>query len=152
MTATLLHYEFQSDTAQLASVRERVRDALRGYGCTDEFVETCVLAVDEAVSNVMRHGYGLGTIGDLSLGIAVDGAQLVFRLRDFAEPFEQSSDELPSAGEFRAGGYGRLLMHEIMDSVEYGGASDGNGNLLEMRRRVEQDPRQQQERQTRADK
>jgi serine/threonine-protein kinase RsbW len=141
----LLEHSFPSDTAQLGPVRHRVRDTLQARGCADEFIETSVLAVDEAVSNVMRHGYGLGNPGKLSLTIDVDGADLVFGLRDFAKSFDPGEQDLPSAGELRGGGYGRRLMHEIMDSVQYSDAVNGKGNLLQMRRRLQLTAREQQE-------
>jgi serine/threonine-protein kinase RsbW len=133
----LLQHTFPSDTAQLGPVRHRVRDTLQARGCADEFIETSVLALDEAVSNVMRHGYGLGNPGELSLTIDVDGADLLFGLQDSAKAFDPGAQDMPSAGELREGGYGRRLMHEIMDSVQYSGASSGTGNLLLMRRRIE---------------
>ena len=134
----LLEHSFPSDTAQLGQVRHRIRDTLQARGCADEFIETSVLAVDEAVSNVMRHGYGLGNPGELSLTIDVDGADLVFVLRDFAAAFDPGAQAMPATGELRGdGGYGRRLMHEIMDSVHYSDASNGKGNLLQMRRRMQ---------------
>lgn len=138
----LLEYDFVSDTGQLSGVRERVRRTLRACGCGEEFTETSVLAVDEAVSNVIRHGYGPGQTGSLQLIISRDGGQIVFVLRDDAAPFDGSGMEIPAAGELRAGGYGRFLIHEVMDKVRYAAPKDGQGNLLEMRRdflKAEQD-------------
>ena len=139
----LLEHNFPSDTAQLASVRQQVRDTLQARGCALEFIESSVLAVDEAVSNVMRHGYGLGNPGELSLSIDLDGADVVFRVRDHAQSFDPDARALPSTGELRGGGYGRLLIREIMDSVQYSSAFEGKGNLLEMRRRLQFSAQQQ---------
>ena len=139
----LLEHSFPSDTAQLASVRQQVRDTLQARGCALEFIESSVLAVDEAVSNVMRHGYGLGNPGELSLSIDLDGVDVVFRVRDHAQSFDPDARDLPSAGELRGGGYGRLLIREIMDSVQYSNACKGKGNLLEMRRRLQLSAQQQ---------
>lgn len=133
----LLEHCFPSHTAQLEPARQQVRSTLEGLGCSREFIETSVLAVDEAVSNVIRHAYGPSAKGEVCLTITMDGAQLVFGIRDFAEPFDPGTLALPEPGELRAGGYGRLLMREIMDTVEYSNAVDGRGNLLEMRRSVE---------------
>ncbi len=133
----LLEHSFPSDTAQLEPVRHRVREALKAYGCAHEFIETSVLAVDEAISNNMRHGYGPDGKGELTLTICVDGAHMVFALRDFADPFDVTKTELPSTGEVRAGGYGLVLIHGIMDSLQYSSGIEGEGNLLEMRRRLQ---------------
>ena len=132
----LLQHSFVSDTAQLEQVRRRVRETLQAYGCAHDFTETSVLAVDEAVSNVMRHGYGLGRPGKLSVTIGVDGREVVFGVRDFAKPFAPGAQDMLPAGELRGGGYGCLLMQEIMDSVGYAKLAGGEGNLLEMRRRL----------------
>ena len=145
MMRTLLDHDFESDTAQLETVRRHVRETLSAYGCDDEFTETSVLAVDEAVSNVMRHGYAPGERGALSLVIAVDGGDMLFRVRDFAKRFDPRTLTLPQSGELRAGGYGRLLIDHIMDTVEYGDVRDGHGNLLEMRRKLQPATPQRQE-------
>jgi anti-sigma regulatory factor (Ser/Thr protein kinase) len=131
----LLQYGFPSDTAQLEQMRRRIRDTLHALDCSKDCIESCVLAVDEAASNVMRHGYGVNNEGQLLLTVAVDGTDLVFLLRDFAAPFDADAQQMPANGELRVGGYGRLLINEIMDSVRYCEVS--TGNLLEMRRRLE---------------
>jgi serine/threonine-protein kinase RsbW len=132
----LLQHSFNSDTAQLEQVRHRIRETLQAYSCEHEFIETCVLAVDEAISNVMRHGYGLGNPGKLTVTIGVDGKEVVFGIRDFAKSFDPGAQDMQSTGELRSGGYGCLLMQEIMDSVGYANIAEGKGNLLEMRRRL----------------
>ena len=148
MTTSLLEHTFPAETDQLERMRARVRKALTSHGCDHEFVESSVLAVDEAVSNVVRHGYRDGARGTLRLSIQIDGPELAFVLHDDAKPFDSSKLAIPSPGELRAGGYGRFLMHTLMDSIRYQTPVDGVGNLLEMRRRwppPAQDQRDQQD-------
>ena len=132
----LLDHHFPASTAQLEPVRVQVRNALMGYGCDHEFVETSVLAVDEAISNVVRHAYAGGE-GDVQLRIQVRDGELIFLVRDHAPPFDPGATPPGKPGELRAGGYGRFLMQELMDSVRYAAPDDGTGNLLEMRRRLQ---------------
>jgi len=132
----LLTHMFASDTANLEPVRGLVRGTLGTSGYPSEFIETCVLAVDEAVSNVMRHGYRDMDDGSLTLSIGIDGNELVFAVQDLAAPFDGQASGRSDTEALRAGGYGRILIQEIMDSVHYGRTGDGTGNLLEMRRQI----------------
>jgi len=135
----LLDHRFVSDTAGLEAVRGEVRRALAGFGCGDEFTETCILAVNEAVTNVVRHGYGPGADGEIRLLVAVENGDAVFVLRDFAEAFDPGGSDDSALGELRPGGYGRPLMEMIMDSLAYHRDVAAGANVLEMRKRLEHD-------------
>ena len=48
----------RSDPCELAAVRDRVREAALDAGFGEEDAAKITLAVDEALTNVIRHGYG----------------------------------------------------------------------------------------------
>ncbi len=133
----LLDHRFASGTAALETVRREVRAALSAAGCDDEFTETCILAVNEAVTNVVRHGYGPGAEGEIRLSVAVEDGDVVFVLRDFAAAFEPAGTDDSALGELRSGGYGRPLMEMIMDSLQYRRDVAAGANVLEMRKRLD---------------
>jgi anti-sigma regulatory factor (Ser/Thr protein kinase) len=143
MTQRLMDHCFAPDTAQLEPVRHRLRTALEAYGCDHEFTQSSVLAVDEAVSNVMRHGRWPEADARLRLTVKADGAKVTFSLRDSAESFDPTAVDLPAAGEARAGGYGLLIVQSIMDSVRYSSGAAGEDNVLEMTRRLVPSPERQ---------
>ena len=81
------------------------------------------LAVDEAATNVIQHGYG--GEGDELLRVAwrADPGQLTIVLIDQAPPFDPDSiPEVPTPAnvdELAIGGYGLRFIRQVMDEVDY---------------------------------
>lgn len=101
--------------------------------------ETCfdlTLAVEEAASNVIAHGYK-GRGGPLSVRLEIQGADVMIGLRDRARPFKPGKIKPPDTKtpleDRPVGGLGLLLMHRLMDEVRYETLPDGN--LLTMVKR-----------------
>jgi serine/threonine-protein kinase RsbW len=94
------------------------------------------LAVEEAASNVIAHGYK-GRGGPLSVRIEVAGGEVTIDLRDQAKPFKPGKIEAPDMKtpleDRPLGGLGLFLMHRLMDEVQYEILPDGN--LLTMVKR-----------------
>lgn len=94
------------------------------------------LAVEEAASNVIAHGYK-GRGGPLSVRLEVTGDDVTIDLRDRAEPFKPDKIGPPDARtpleDRPVGGLGLLLMHGLMDEIHYESLPDGN--LLTMVKR-----------------
>ena len=94
------------------------------------------LAVEEAASNVIEHGYK-GSGGKLQVLFRVENGDVIVELRDQAKPFKPGKvgrpDETIPLEERPLGGLGLHLMHELMDEVRYETLPDGN--LLTMIKR-----------------
>jgi anti-sigma regulatory factor (Ser/Thr protein kinase) len=135
VTRDLLDLRFRADATELRQVRARLRQVLQACGCEPEFIETSVLAVDEALTNVMRHAYGGDPRAEVVLRVLAEGEKLIFRIRDYARPVELPSGESLDPTDLRPGGLGLRLMRQIMDTVSLRRPADGGGNLLEMTRR-----------------
>jgi anti-sigma regulatory factor (Ser/Thr protein kinase) len=131
----LLKISFQARSDQLRHVRERTRAVLMEQGCDEHFRETSVLALDEAVTNVIRHAYAMQS-GEIILEILSCGDSLLFRLTDFAPRQEWSRPAETASEKLRPGGLGIPLIQAIMDTVDYPEPPAGAGNVLEMSRRV----------------
>jgi serine/threonine-protein kinase RsbW len=92
------------------------------------------LCLEEAISNVIRHGY----IGQTNQTLTVDCAspephRVVFTIEDQAPPFDPLEPSLiedlpaPTPEDFlRPGGRGILLMRKFSNSIAYQGLADGN--------------------------
>ena len=89
------------------------------------FVYSAELILQEAASNIIRHGYGQGWIGQflhLTLGIArLPQPVLLMELRDAAPPFDptQALWNEPDPLEPRESGYGIYLIRKLTDGVSY---------------------------------
>jgi len=128
---------FTGDEAGFRDLRQRVRRWLDALGCNSSETAEIVLAVQEAAANVVRHAYGGDLSGRLVLRIRREGDRLLFRLADYAPEADGRPWPCLPPGEGRCGGWGVYLMRRIMDRVECGTPVAGEGNVLEMSKRVD---------------
>jgi anti-sigma regulatory factor (Ser/Thr protein kinase) len=93
------------------------------------------LAVDEATTNIIEHGYGEECPSriDISCEVTNDGLKVV--IYDDAEPFDPSSVPDPEINvaleDLKPRGLGIFLMRKMMDEVKYEANSE-LGNTLTM--------------------
>lgn len=133
----LVEVRFPARSDELKGVRRKVRATLEAIGCSGDFVDTTVLAVDEAVCNVLRHAYCGDENGEVILQILKDGKTLTFRVIDFAAPVAQCEIKSRDLDDIRPGGLGVYLIQEIMDTMTFREPPAGAGNMLEMTRKLE---------------
>jgi anti-sigma regulatory factor (Ser/Thr protein kinase) len=90
------------------------------------------LVVDEAVTNIVLHGYG-GKGGPVELQLAREGGDIVVLIRDEAPPFNPDAVEEPDLDaalpQRKPGGMGIFLMRQMMDEVVFQ-PQPGGGNEL----------------------
>jgi serine/threonine-protein kinase RsbW len=115
----------------LATISEFVTDATARAGLDDHAAWQVQLAVDEAATNVIQHGYDKHDIGDIRIEWRITGAELIVTLYDKGRSF--NPDDVPAPDitspleERQAGGLGLYLMNKLMDSVQFEfGGPDGN--------------------------
>ena len=93
------------------------------------------LCLEEAISNVIRHGYSGQPGHSLTVDYASANAhELVFTIEDQAPPFDPLDpsliEELPAPAPedfLRPGGRGILLMRRFASSIAYQRLENGNG-------------------------
>jgi anti-sigma regulatory factor (Ser/Thr protein kinase) len=133
-----LHIAFCSDAAELPGLRARVRDFCAAHRWAEQQIGEIVLALDEAVTNIIRHGYD-GAGGQpilLDAGMRsdpIDGEQLEIRVRDFGRQVDPAAICGRALGDVRPGGLGVHIMRAMMSAVEYRQA-DGGGMLVILRK------------------
>ncbi len=104
-------------------------------GLNETEVYAVQLAVDEATTNIIEHGYGQECPSriDITCDIQEDGLKVV--IYDDAEPFNPESVPEPetnvSLEELKPRGLGIFLMRQMMDEVHYQSSPD-KGNILTM--------------------
>nr|PZN27954.1 MAG: anti-anti-sigma factor [Chloroflexota bacterium] len=123
----------------LALVSEFIADAAARLGLDDHTAWQVQLAVDEAATNIIQHGYDPEEPGVIELAWRVDGPDLVVTLRDYGRRFDPEQVPPPDLTspleERQAGGLGLYLMNRLMDSVQFD-FDDQRGNLLTMKKRI----------------
>ena len=106
------------------------RSAVEGFCAALDVAEretqSIVVAVNEALSNVMQHAYGGDCSRCVSLSCSARDNELEFEIRDQGVAFNPLDRDVPPPGELRSGGRGLYLMRTIMDRVEYRREGDSN--------------------------
>jgi anti-sigma regulatory factor (Ser/Thr protein kinase) len=106
-------------------------------GAAVDAVHDAALATDEAVCNIIGHGYA-GESGQIELCVERSGRDLLVRIRDQAPAFDPTAYPAPDLTvpleQRRPGGFGIYLMRRVMDDVSYRSMPDGRNELLLVRR------------------
>lgn len=119
----------------LGVLREAVNGLASYYaGCqpvpTSSELYAWGLAVYEAATNVVRHGYDGGSEDRLSLRIQPQADQVVFSLRDRGRPNRAWPYDPQAVRDRDEGGYGMHIIHRVMDEVAYVHEPDGVNVLV----------------------
>lgn len=124
---------------------QRVKSLLREYcdclGCGRKLTRKILLAVEEAVANIINYAYPRGVLGQISIDIqgtpASGGDQkgdLTISITDSGDSFDptarQQVDVEQTIGERQVGGLGIYLYQQLMDSVVYERTDDGRNILI----------------------
>lgn len=118
----------RADLGQLSRIREYAIEAATALGVVPSAFDDLRLAVDEAVTNIITHGYD--GPGDIELDVAAEGSDLIVRLRDQAPLFDLASappvDLSPPGERDKPGGFGVFLMRSVMDDIFHRATKTGN--------------------------
>ena len=121
-----------AELKDLPQIRHFILESAGALGVASAEVANVVLAVDEAVTNVIVHGYA-GQGGPVEIEVTGPPGALVVRLRDHAQPFDPSGMPAPDltgpAEERKPGGLGIHLIRQVMDQLIYRRPEDGGNEL-----------------------
>jgi serine/threonine-protein kinase RsbW len=140
MPSTLI---IPAERKHLASLRCFVQETAHALGADPQAVADMVLAVDEAATNIMLHGYR-GSPGSIEVSISLEAECLLVRLCDQAPLFDPTGVRPPDLSapleQRRYGGLGVYLAQQFMDEVSYCVNPEGC-NELTLRRSIRPEPR-----------
>lgn len=138
----MINKDFQS--LKIDSRMSEVRRAAAWFrditaGVDEKTCNECELALVEALTNVVEHGYSGEAGTDIILYIKSDEGELEFVIEDFGKPIPESAlERSKSALDFDpndlsnlpTGGIGLALIKETMSSFEY--SAENSKNQLRM--------------------
>ena len=133
----LLQLRFPARAAELKKIREAIREAVEGCGCSAKSTADIVLAVDEACQNIIRHAYRGDSDNVIEIEVEHRGDGLVFTLADQAPAIDPNLVKPRDLDDIRPGGLGTHFISRVMDEVEFLRPASGRGNLLRMVRRID---------------
>lgn len=125
-----------SDPENLRLVRRKTSEVLSEVGFDEDQRARLVLAVDEAVANVIRHAYAGCCDGRVELSFWLDADAVRIELRDYADPVDPNRIKPRDLSECRPGGLGVNLIDSVMDNWCFRHPADGPGNQLTMVKRL----------------
>jgi serine/threonine-protein kinase RsbW len=112
-----------NDTRHLIVVRDFVSRLIRQSRLAKDDENKVILAVDEAVSNIIEHGYEEGADGPIEIEVECDDVQFKIVIRDTGRVFNPESVPDPDMKDHVQRGHkkglGIFLMRQIMDEVRY---------------------------------
>jgi sigma-B regulation protein RsbU (phosphoserine phosphatase) len=132
----LFQLDIPSRADRLRLVRSAVAQAGELCDYDDELVQNVVIAVDEALQNVIRHAYENRPDGEIKITLSRTANKFVVHIRDYADSIDVDKVKPRDLGDIRPGGLGTHFIQEVMDEVEFLPTPDERGNLLKMVKQV----------------
>lgn len=119
-----------AELEQLPLFREFISDCCQKHQVSPETVFDLKLAVDEACTNVITHGYKGMDPGSIILSFRIESDRILVQITDFGrvfEPVDAPKPDVEAALEDRPlGGLGLYLIYQLMDNIDYQSSEDGN--------------------------
>lgn len=122
-----------TDVKNLAEIRRFVELSVESLQVDPVVTGEVVLAVDEAATNIILHGYR-GQPGFIEIAVGRQGDSLVVHLYDQAPPFDPTQVPAPDLTlpleERPIGKLGVFLINQFMDDVIYSTSPQGGNHLI----------------------
>jgi serine/threonine-protein kinase RsbW len=121
---------------EIPRVSEAIEEAMQDCAFSGDDILDMQLAVEEALSNTILHGY-CGAEGEVTLSIHGTPEIMQVRIEDCAPPFDPLSISEPDQGsdleDRQIGGLGIYLMRQVVDEILY--EYTGSKNILTLIKR-----------------
>jgi len=132
-----MHFEarfvMSSDLRFLPTIRNTMENLAAALGWDESDSRRITVAVEEAMTNKIRHAYHSRADGVVTIGIATTGGVMHIRLTDRGYPPDMARICAKELGSLTPGGLGTYIIREIMDTVSYETSADGNHLILTKR-------------------
>lgn len=119
-----------SCSSQCKMARRFVEGWAQAAGFTDVQRGGIALAMDEAVTNIMRHTYKSAPSCAINVSAEITAVDLRFTLRDFGPPVDPATLKGRDLDNIKPGGLGLHIIQTQFPTFEHRALSDGNEWLL----------------------
>ena len=126
MNSMRVRFAMPSDPKYLPVVRGAIGPLAAAIGWDECDCRAITLAVDEALTNVIRHAYHSRPDGLMELECRETAEGMEITLRDSGEAPDKSSICARELGCDQPGGLGTHIIRTVMDSVSYEASPEGN--------------------------
>jgi len=119
-----------AELESLQVFRDFITACCARYDIPHDVVLDLKLAVDEACTNIITHGYKGMDPGSIILSFRIESDRILVQITDFGhvfEPVEAPKPDVEAALEDQElGGLGLYLIYQTMDNIDYQCSEDGN--------------------------
>ncbi len=126
-----------AEDRHLAEIRDFIQEVGEKIQIPGKVLANTKLAVDEACTNVVKHGYK-GQSGFIEVVVTGNLREFSIAIRDTGQSFDLRNVKSPDLKMYvetrKRGGLGVFLMNQLMDDVRYRAGADGN--VLTMSKRL----------------
>ena len=126
-----------AEDRHLAEIRDFIQEVGEKIQIPGRTLANTKLAVDEACTNVVKHGYK-GQAGFIEVIVTGNMREFHIEIRDQGQGFDLRNVKSPDLKVYvenrKRGGLGVFLMNQLMDEVRYRAGTDGN--VLTMSKRL----------------
>jgi len=118
------------DPARLFQLREHIYRLCEVEGVPAQTTRLMVLAIDEAVANIIEHANLDATHNEIELALEIGDSKIEAVIRDRGGPFDpRRTLTKPDQASFPRRGFGLYLIHKIVDNLQYERTSEGENVL-----------------------
>jgi len=119
-----------AELESLQVFRDFIAECCARYDIPKDVVLDLKLAVDEACTNIITHGYKGMDPGSIILSFRIEPDRILVQITDFGhvfEPVEAPKPDVEAAlDDQELGGLGLYLIYQTMDNIDYQCSEDGN--------------------------
>ena len=127
----LFEVTIKSDSKEIPGVSASLETAMHAQGFGSDDILDTQLAVEEAITNIIDHGYK-NEYGEIIISCRININQVEVQIRDTAPRFDPLSLPEPklddSIKDRKIGGLGVFLIRQVMDEIVY--RYDNGRNIL----------------------
>lgn len=124
------YIQFYADIANLAYVREFLRNIGEYFNLTGNQIYSLQLAVEESITNIIRHGYTGRSRGKIRVEVRIRYFKVIVRIIDRGVRFDPRQVGKPNLLEYvqksKAGGLGIMMIRNLTDAIDYRVTYRGN--------------------------
>lgn len=129
MTVEAVRLRFPAKPEYLLVARLAVSGAVRGVALGQREIADVKLAVTEACSNAIRHGYAQGAPGEIELEVLLERDRVHLVVEDHGTGIALP---VPEVAPSERGGMGLPLMRALVDHLEIRPSEEGKGTVVRM--------------------
>ena len=125
-----------ADMSKLCELRDLLGRICEEQDVPRKTARRMVLAIDEALSNIIEHASLKDNSKDIELSLEISDERIVAEIRDRGIPFDPIPFDSPDRRDYPRRGFGLYLIHMIVDRIDYERTDDGK-NVLTLTKSIE---------------